>query len=122
MPRGSITTLLEHVFSIHFRKVLEVGKGPSDKIRSGFASFANFGSTTLSIADAKTGTSSSNSPILVLHGKADTLVPYYMGKKIYENANEPKYSYFPTFDNHMMAYDQSMINALKNFLNIISRQ
>ena len=63
-----------------------------------------------------------NSPILVLHGKADTLVPFYMGKKIYESANEPKYSYFPTFDNHMMAYDQSMINALKNFLNIISRQ
>jgi len=45
-----------------------------------------------------------------------------MGRKIYESANEPKYSYFPTFDNHMMAYDQSMINALKNFLNIISRQ
>ena len=63
-----------------------------------------------------------NSPILVLHGKADTLVPFYMGRKIYESANEPKYSYFPTFDNHMMAYDQSMINALKNFLNIISRQ
>ena len=63
-----------------------------------------------------------NSPILVLHGKADTLVPYYMGKKIYDNANEPKYSYFPTFDNHMMAYDQDMINALKSFLDLSAKR
>ncbi len=57
------------------------------------------------------------SPLLVLHGKADTLVPFYMGRKIYETANEPKFSYFPDFDNHMMAYDQNMISVLKNFLN-----
>jgi len=63
-----------------------------------------------------------NSPILVLHGKADTLVPYYMGKKIYDNANEPKYSYFPTFDNHMMAYDQDMVNALKSFLDLSTKR
>jgi len=62
------------------------------------------------------------SPILVLHGKADTLVPFYMGRKIYENANEPKYSYFPTFDNHMMAYDQNMIDVLQNFIKQTSRQ
>ncbi len=63
-----------------------------------------------------------NSPILVLHGKADTLVPYYMGKKIYDNANEPKYSYFPTFDNHMMAYDQDMVNTLKSFLDLSAKR
>ena len=62
------------------------------------------------------------SPLLVLHGKADTLVPFYMGRKIYETANEPKFSYFPDFDNHMMAYDQNMISALKNFLNQTSTQ
>jgi len=45
-----------------------------------------------------------------------------MGRKIYENANEPKYSYFPIFDNHMMAYDQNMIDALQNFIKQTSTQ
>ena len=35
-----------------------------------------------------------NSPILVMHGELDQIVPFSMGKKIYELANEPKYSYF----------------------------
>ena len=62
------------------------------------------------------------SPILVLHGKADTLVPFYMGKKIYDAANEPKYYYFPDFDNHMMTYDHNMQKTLSNFVNEISKQ
>ena len=62
------------------------------------------------------------SPILVLHGKSDTLVPFYMGKKIYDAANEPKYYYFPDFDNHMMTYDQDMLKTLSNFVNEISKQ
>lgn len=62
------------------------------------------------------------SPILVLHGKADTLVPFYMGKKIYEMANDPKYFYFPQFDKHMMAYDENLIIVLKNFFQDISTQ
>ncbi|MAK12669.1 MAG: alpha/beta hydrolase [Candidatus Pelagibacter sp.] len=62
------------------------------------------------------------SPILVLHGKSDTLVPFYMGKKIYDEANEPKYYYFPDLDNHMMTYDQNMLKTLSNFVNEISKQ
>ena len=62
------------------------------------------------------------SPILVLHGKSDTLVPFYMGKKIYDAANEPKYYYFPDHDNHMMTYDQDMLRTLSNFVNEISKQ
>ena len=62
------------------------------------------------------------SPILVLHGKSDTLVPFSMGKKIYDAANEPKYYYFPDFDNHMMTYDQNMMKNLSNFVNEISKQ
>ena len=62
------------------------------------------------------------SPILVLHGKSDTLVPFYMGKKIYDAANEPKYYYFPDHDNHMMTYDQDMLRTLSNFVNKISKQ
>jgi homoserine acetyltransferase len=44
-------------------------------------------------------------PILVMHGEKDTIVPFSMGKKIYQLANEPKYSYFTKQDDHMMVYD-----------------
>ena len=57
-----------------------------------------------------------NSPILVMHGEVDQIVPFSMGKKIYEIANEPKYSYFTKYDNHMMEYDKKLVNALKSFL------
>ena len=29
-------------------------------------------------------------PILIMHGKKDNIVPFYMGKKLFETANEPK--------------------------------
>ena len=35
------------------------------------------------------------SPVLIMHGKVDNIVPFHMGEKMYELANEPKYSYFP---------------------------
>ncbi len=57
-----------------------------------------------------------NSPILVMHGEKDQIVPFSMGKKIYEMANEPKYSHFTKYDNHMMEYDENLILALKSFL------
>ena len=57
-----------------------------------------------------------NSPIMVMHGEIDQIVPFSMGKKIYEIANEPKYSYFTKYDNHMMEYDQKLVLALKSFL------
>ena len=56
------------------------------------------------------------SPILIMHGEADKIVPFWMGKKIYELANEPKYSYFPKKDNHMMEYNEKMIVILKEYL------
>ena len=57
-----------------------------------------------------------NSPILIMHGEVDQLVPFSMGKKIYEIANEPKYSYFTKYDNHMMVYDENLVLALKSFI------
>ena len=56
-----------------------------------------------------------NSPILIMHGEVDQLVPFSMGEKIYEIANEPKYSYFTKYDNHMMEYDENLVLALKSF-------
>ena len=57
-----------------------------------------------------------NVPILVMHGEEDQIVPFSMGKKIYEIANEPKFSYFTKYDNHMMEYDEKLVLALQSFL------
>ena len=55
-------------------------------------------------------------PILIMHGEADQIVPFFMGKKMYEKANMPKYSYFTKHDNHMMEYDENLVKALNSFL------
>ena len=60
------------------------------------------------------------SPILIMHGKVDNLVPFYMGKKIYELANEPKYSYFSEYDDHMMEFNEELINNLKKFISSLN--
>ena len=61
-----------------------------------------------------------NSPILIMHGEVDQIVPFSMGKKIYELANNPKYSYFTKYDNHMMEYDENLVLALKSFFNSLN--
>jgi fermentation-respiration switch protein FrsA (DUF1100 family) len=57
-----------------------------------------------------------NSPILIMHGEADKIVPFWMGEKMYKLANEPKYSYFTKKDNHMMEYNEKMIKILTEYL------
>jgi hypothetical protein len=43
------------------------------------------------------------------------LFHFQWGKKIFEIAKEPKYSYFTEYDNHMMEYDEQLITSLKRF-------
>ena len=57
-----------------------------------------------------------NTHVLVMHGEVDQIVPFWMGKKIYEIANQPKYSHFTKFDDHMMEYDEKLLYALKKFV------
>ena len=59
-----------------------------------------------------------NSPILIMHGEKDTIVPFKMGKKMYQLANEPKYFYSTKHDDHMMVYDEPMIKILKKFIQL----
>ena len=56
------------------------------------------------------------SPILIMHGKVDKIVPFSMGNKMYELANTPKYSYFSEYDDHMMEYNENLLKALKEFI------
>ena len=57
-----------------------------------------------------------NIPVFVMHGEADQIVPFWMGKKIYEMANQPKYSYFTKYDDHMMEFDEKLVLALQSFI------
>ena len=61
-----------------------------------------------------------NSPILIMHGEADKIVPFWMGKPMYELANEPKYSHFTKKDNHMMEFNVKMIVILQEYLNSLN--
>jgi fermentation-respiration switch protein FrsA (DUF1100 family) len=56
------------------------------------------------------------SPILVMHGEADQIVPFAMGQKIFQEANNPKFSYFTKNDDHMMEFDEKLIGQLNLFL------
>jgi len=57
------------------------------------------------------------SPILVLHGKKDNIVPFSMGEKIFNIANNPKFKYFTDFDDHMINFDDKLINEIDLFIN-----
>ena len=55
-------------------------------------------------------------PILIMHGKKDNIVPFKMGKKLYDLANNPKFFYFTENDDHMMTFDEQLVGTIKNFL------
>ena len=61
-----------------------------------------------------------NSPILIMHGKVDNIVPFHMGKKMYELAKKPKFSYFSEYDDHMMEYNEKLLNELKKFIDSLN--
>ena len=55
-------------------------------------------------------------PVLIMHGKVDKIVPYDMGKEMYELANEPKFFYSQEYGDHMIEYDEKLLLALKKFI------
>jgi len=55
-------------------------------------------------------------PVLIMHGTVDNIVPYNMGKKMYELANEPKFFYSQEYGDHMIEYDEKLLSALKKFI------
>ena len=57
-----------------------------------------------------------SSPLLVMHGKVDKIVPYKMGRKIHELANEPKFFYAQEYGDHMVEYDEKLLLALEKFI------
>ena len=57
-----------------------------------------------------------NTPILIMHGKKDDVVPFSMGKELFEQANDPKHYYFTANDDHMMEFNSELIKEIKNFI------
>ncbi len=55
-------------------------------------------------------------PILIMHGKKDDIVPFEMGLELFQKANEPKRSYFSENDDHMMKFNQQLLNSIEKFL------
>ena len=55
-------------------------------------------------------------PVLIMHGMKDNIIPYEMSVKLFKKANQPKYSYFPKDDDHMMNFDELMVTRLKSFI------
>ena len=51
-----------------------------------------------------------------MHGKVDKIVPYDMGKKMYELANEPKFFHSQEYGDHMIEYDEKTFISFKKNL------
>ena len=69
--------------------------------------------------DSKSKVKDIKTPILIMHGKMDNIVPQKMGLELFEKANNPKFNYFPENDDHMMQYNNELLNNIKNFINKI---
>ena len=69
--------------------------------------------------DTKSKIRDIETPILIMHGQKDSIVPQKMGLELFEKANEPKFNYFPENDDHMMKYNDELLNNIKLFINKI---
>ena len=69
--------------------------------------------------DTRSKISSVKCPILVMHGYADKIVPFHMGKEIFDSINSKKYSHFVD-DDHMMDLDHHATLAIQSFFNSIN--
>ncbi len=57
-----------------------------------------------------------NTPILIMHGEKDDVIPFSMGKELFKEANNPKHSYFTNDDDHMMEFNSNLLKVIKDFI------
>ena len=60
------------------------------------------------------------SPILIMHAKGDDIVPFWMGEKMFDLANEPKKKYFIDEDKHLVTYDKVLMDHMDKFYNLLN--
>ena len=56
------------------------------------------------------------SPLLIISGTKDEVTPHFHSKLLFNKANKPKYSFFPKEDNHMMDFNDELINKIRLFI------
>ena len=60
-----------------------------------------------------------NIPLFVMHAKGDTIVPFWMGERIFELANKPKMNYFIEENEHLVTYNEELMKMMDDFYKII---
>ena len=60
------------------------------------------------------------SPLHVMHGKKDKIVPFYMGEQIFKKYDGLKSKYFSNDDDHMMDFNKDLIKSLETFINSLN--
>ena len=55
-------------------------------------------------------------PVLIMHGKKDQIIPFNMGKKLFEIANSPKFFLQIDEDDHMLTFNDKLLSEIKNFI------
>ena len=65
-------------------------------------------------------TSKINSPILIMHGREDKIVPFSMGEEMYKKFDGVKYNFFSDNDDHMMNFNKNLINTIKKFISSLN--
>ena len=60
------------------------------------------------------------SPIFIMHAKGDDIVPFWMGEKMFDLANEPKKKYFIDEDKHLVTYDKVLMDHMDKFYNLLN--
>ena len=66
--------------------------------------------------DSENNLNKINMPILIMHGHKDTIVPFEMGKEMFNKSNKPKYYYFNNLDDHMMDYNKQLMTNINKFI------
>ena len=56
------------------------------------------------------------SPVLVMHGKKDNIVPFYMGERLFKIANKPKKFLQVEEDDHMLTYNDNLLSEINKFI------
>ena len=55
-------------------------------------------------------------PILIMHGKKDNIVPFYMGERLFKIANKPKKFLQVEEDDHMLTYNDNLLSEINKFI------
>jgi fermentation-respiration switch protein FrsA (DUF1100 family) len=57
-------------------------------------------------------------PVFISHGRADRVIPFLQGERLFEAANEPKTFYIPQegFDHHSAPHSEEHRESLRTFI------